>query len=163
MALSLPRMLWLRTVPAALAALLLSLRFASVASAASCAGPQPAICPLGVVSGNDCRIGAAGPGESWAPWPLLYFGSRRLVIKSGKEVTVLGDGILNISAGSILLETSAKILAPGTGFGAQGVSLDADGEVALQAGSAIDVSSSAGTLEHVGIGGSIMIFAPTPP
>src|SRR5262245_9291918 len=161
MALALTRMLWLRTVPAALAALLLSLRFASVASAASCAGPQPAICPLGVVSGNDCRIDADCTVDSSAPLgALLDFGSRRLVIKSGKEVTVLGDGILDISAGSILLETSAKILAPGAGFGAQRITLDADGEIALQAGSAIDVSS-AGTLEEVGFGGTITIFATT--
>jgi hypothetical protein len=155
-------MLWLRTVPAALVALLLSLLVASTASAVSCTGSQPALCPLGEVSGNDCQISADCTIESSAPtWALLEFGDRRLVIKSGTKVTVLGDGILDISAAAVLLETSAKILAPGAGFGQQRVIVETDGDVTLQTGSAIDVSSAAGTLQAVGVGGSITLLAAT--
>src|SRR5262245_9431945 len=160
MVVALPRMPGLRTVPAALAALLLPLLFASTGSAASCTGPQPAVCPLGVVSGNDCRISADCTIDSSAPtWAILQFGARRLVIGGGTKVTVLGDGILDISAGSVLLEASARIVAPGAGLGQQRVDLAADGDVTLQAGSVIDVS--AGTLEDVSVGGSITVIAPT--
>src|SRR5262245_66427700 len=101
MVVALSRMPGLRTVLAALAVLLLPLLFASTGSAASCAGPQPAICPLGVASGNDCRISADCTIDSSAPtWAILQFGARRLVIGSGAKVTVLDDGILDISAGA---------------------------------------------------------------
>src|SRR5262245_66580983 len=96
MVVALSRMPGLRTVLAALAVLLLPFPFASTGSAASCAGAQPAICPLGVASGNDCRISADCTIDSTAPtWAILEFGTRRLVIGSGAKVTVLGDGMLD--------------------------------------------------------------------
>src|SRR5262245_65737506 len=106
-------MLGLRIVPAALAALL-PLLCASTGSAASCAGAPPAICPLGAVSGNDCRIGADCTIDSSAPTEaILQFGTRRPVIGSGAKVTVLGDGILDISAGGGFTEAGAKVPAAG--------------------------------------------------
>jgi len=115
-----------------------------------------------VASGNDCRISADCTIDSSAPtWAILQFGARRLVIGSGAKVMVLGDGILDISAGAVLLEASARIVALGTGFGQQRVNLSADGDVTLQGGSVIDVSSAAGTLQQVGVGGSITVIAAT--
>src|SRR5262245_5396922 len=160
MVVALPRMPGLRTVPAALAALLLPLLLGSTGSAASCTGADPAVCPLGVVSGNDCRITTDCTIDSSAPtWAILQFGTRRLVVGNGAKVTVLGDGILDITAAAVLLEPSARIIALGAGFGQQRVNLSADGDVTLQAGSVIDVSSSAGTLQAVGFGGSITVTA----
>src|SRR5262249_3979452 len=116
----------------------------------------------GIPSGSDCRIEDDCTIASSAPlWAFFDFGPRRLVVKGGKEVSVLDDGILGISAAGILLEQSAKILAPGAGLGLQRVQLTADGDIRLQVGSAMGGSSSAGTLQSPGEGGSINVSAAT--
>ncbi len=155
----LARMLQPRIASAALGAVALLL-VAGADAAASC--PASAPCQLGTPSGNECVIQADCTIDSAAPaGTSIDLGTRRLVVKSGKQISVTGAGILSVSAASILLETSAKLVSPGDGLGLQRVDLSADGDVTLESGSAVDVSSTAGSLQSLGVGGSISLYAAT--
>lgn len=142
-------MLQLRSLPAALGVLLLTV-VADPAFAQSCLGPQPAICPLGQPAGPDCRIDADCTVPSSPPYPVLDFGSRRLVVT--KTITVGGDGILRVAAGAVALEGSGTIRALGAGQGTQRVDLTTTGDITIGSGAAIDVSAagSGGGIELVG-------------
>jgi hypothetical protein len=139
-----------------LGGLLLSL-LAGQAWAAEC--PASAACPLGVLSGDDCRIDADCTLPSSSPYPLYDLGSRRLVVM--KQVTVQGDGVLRIAAESILFGSSGSIRAGGAGTGTQHLELTASGDVTLLSGSVLDVSSGVGSVDDPGSGGTIDVRGAT--
>jgi hypothetical protein len=149
-------MLRIRTPWAAFGGLLLSLA-AGRAFAVVC--PVSAPCPLGVLSGQECRVDVECTLPSSAPYPVYDFGARRLVVN--KQITVQGDGVLQVVAESILFGSSGSIRAGGAGMGAQRLELMASGDIALPTGSVLDVSTGVGSVDSPGSGGLIDVRGAT--
>src|SRR5262245_4999964 len=142
MSFALPRMLQLRIAPAVLGSLLVALA-ARPAAAVSCVGSQPAICPFGLPAPGtlDCRVDVdcVLPSNQPYPGPAYAFGDRRLVVT--KTITVDGAGILRVTGGGLLLTGSGTIGAAGDGMGGQLVEMFLSGDITIQTGGLIDVSS----------------------
>jgi cysteine-rich repeat protein len=79
---------------------------------------------------------------------VFNLGTRDLVIAANKTLTVQGAGLMSVTAGDILLDDGARIVATGnTGVGGD-VTLTASGTITLDPSSRIDVSSgSAGAIQ----------------
>src|SRR5262245_17275264 len=156
MSLALPRMLQLRIASAVLGFLLVALA-ARPAAAVTCAGSQPAVCPFGEPAPGtlDCRVDVdcVLPSNQLYPAPAYDFGDRRLVVT--KTITVDGAGILRVAGGGLLVTGSGTIHAAGDGQGAQMVEMFLTGDITVQTGGIVDVSSGAGSLTAPGSGGTI--------
>jgi hypothetical protein len=147
-------MLQLRIAPAVLGLPLLIPAARPAAAAVSCVGAQTAICPFGQPSPGtlDCRVDVdcVLPSSQPYPAPGYDFGARRLVVT--KMLTVDGDGILRVRGGGLLVTGSGSIHAAGNGMGGQLVEMFLSGDITVETGGLVDVSSgvafgSAGSID----------------
>src|SRR5262249_8627650 len=127
------------------------------AAAVSCVGSNPTTCPFGEPAPGtlDCRVDVdcVLPSNQLYPAPAYDFGDRRLVVT--KVITVDGAGILRVTGGGLLVTGSGTIRAGGNGQGGQMVEMLLAGDVTVQTGGIVDVSSGAGTPTAPGSGGTI--------
>jgi hypothetical protein len=126
-----------------------SARFALLLAvlAASATPAMAQLCP-GVT--DPCVIST---NTNVASETVLDIGTRGLVIAPSTTVNVQGAGVLTIRAGSVTLETNAKIVASGANALGGIVTIVSKGPFSMQAGSQIDVGS--------GNGGSVDVTAET--
>src|SRR5262245_48638068 len=101
-------------------------------------GAGPALGQLCGPIDDPCIVSASLNVPSGSVFDL---GTRDLVIAAGKVLTVQGAGIMSVTAGDILLEDGARIIATGnTGTGGD-ITLNASGAITLDPNSRIDVTS----------------------
>jgi hypothetical protein len=115
--------------------------FITAAFAVALAG-TPASGELCGPSDDPCVVSSSMTVPGGSSFELA---GRALIIAAGQTLTVLDDGVLTITAGSLTLEPNAKITAPGTGgydgYGGQ-VTITTSGPdgISMRPGSAMDVS-----------------------
>ncbi|HWP65316.1 MAG TPA: hypothetical protein VNO26_05330 [Candidatus Limnocylindria bacterium] len=88
---------------------------------------------------------------------VINLGTRDLVIAPNTVLTVQGAGILSVTAGDILLDDGARIVATGNAGVGGDVILDAAGSITLDPSSRIDVSAGTGGALTLIAGGTVTI------
>jgi hypothetical protein len=99
-------------------------------------------------SANPCVVTASINVPTGSVFDL---GGRDLIISANRTLTVLGTGIMFVSAGNITLDDGARIVANGTAGVGGDLTLVSSGTLTLDPSSRIDVSG--------GAGGSVLLMA----
>lgn len=131
----------------------------------ACAVGSPAAAQVCPPAADPCVVAMSISVDSGT---IIDVGPRAFVLGAGAVLTVKTAGVLAIHAGAILLETGARIVAPGaSGLGGDVTLLGMNG-VTLAATSRVDVSAGAGghvtvnaPAGNVLLGGEVRTFATT--